>query len=163
MTPTIHTSPSESTLTLQKATPEDIPAIKAMVDAAYSKYTERIGKPPAPMSEDWYQVIHTHEVLVLKDNKRIVGSITYYKEEQTDSLKVDNVVVDPTVQGRGYGVHMIHYAEMEARKQGVSSVTLFTNVMMSENIGFYARLGFMETDRRVEDGFERVYFCKKLC
>ncbi|KAJ5130090.1 uncharacterized protein N7515_006129 [Penicillium bovifimosum] len=155
-------SPSKSKLALHKATVEDIPAIKAMVDAAYSKYIERIGKPPGPMSEDWYQVIRTREVLVLRDDKRTLGSITYYKDEETNSLKVDNVVVDPTAQGRGYGVHMIHYAEMEAQKHGLPSVTLFTNVKMFENIGFYARLGFMEIDRRVEDGLERVYFCKKL-
>lgn len=157
------TSPTDSNVALHKATVEDIPAIKAMVDAAYSKYIERIGKPPAPMTEDWDQVIRTHEVLVLRDNERIVGSITFHKDEPTNSLKIDNVVVDPTTQGRGYGYKMIKYAEVEAQKQGLSSVTLFTNVKMFENVGFYAKLGFMETDRRVEDGFERVYFYKKLC
>ncbi|KAJ6139878.1 Acyl-CoA N-acyltransferase [Penicillium samsonianum] len=157
------TSPTDSNLALHKATVEDIPAIRAMVDAAYSKYIERIGKPPAPMTEDWDQVIRTHEVLVLRDNERIVGSITFHKDEPTNSLKIDNVVVDPTTQGRGYGYKMIKYAEVEAQKQGLSSVTLFTNVKMFENVGFYAKLGFMETDRRVEDGFERVYFYKKLC
>jgi ribosomal protein S18 acetylase RimI-like enzyme len=58
---------------------------------------------------------------------------------------------------------MINYAEMEAQRRGLFSVTLFTNVKMVENIGFYARLGFTEIDRRMEDGFERVYFCKRLC
>jgi hypothetical protein len=89
-------SPSESKLTLLKATVEDIPAIKAMVDAAYSRYIDRIGKAPAPMTEDWYQVIRTHEILILRDNKRILGSITFHKNEPTNSLKIDNVVVDPT-------------------------------------------------------------------
>ncbi|KAJ5413172.1 hypothetical protein N7465_005477 [Penicillium sp. CMV-2018d] len=156
-------SPPESKRTLDKATVEDIPAIKSMVNAAYSKYIERIGKPPAPMTEDWGQVICTREIFVLRDNERIVGSITFHADAQTTSLKIDNVVVNPTAQGRGYGYHMIKHAEVEAQNKGLSSVTLFTNVKMFENIGFYAKLGFVETDRRMEDGFERVYFYKKLC
>ncbi|KAJ5951962.1 Acyl-CoA N-acyltransferase [Penicillium vulpinum] len=156
------TSLSDSNRTLQKATLEDIPAIKAMVDAAYSKYIERIGKPPAPMTENWVETIRAHEVLVLRDNEQIVGSITFYEDKQTNSLKIDNVVVDPTAQSRGYGYYMIRHAEMEGRKQGLSSVTLFTNVKMFENLGYYPKLGFVETERKVEDGFERVYFYKKL-
>ncbi|CRL27714.1 Acyl-CoA N-acyltransferase [Penicillium camemberti] len=157
------TSPPESNLTLDKATVEDIPAIKSMINAAYSKYIERIGKPPAPMTEDWDQVIRTHEVLVLRDNERIVGSITSHEDEQTTSLKIDNVVVNPGEQGRGYGYHMIKHAEVDAKNKGLTSITLFTNVKMFENIGFYTKLGFVETGRRMEDGFERVYFYKKLC
>lgn len=156
------TSPPRSKLKLDKATIEDIPAIQSMVNAAYSKYIERIGKPPAPMTQDWDQVIRTHEILVLRDNEQIVGSITLREDEQTTSLKINNVVVNPGEQGRGYGYHMIKYAEVEAQNKGLSSVTLFTNVKMFENLGFYAKLGFVETDRRMEDGFERVYFYKKL-
>jgi hypothetical protein len=33
---------------------------------------------------------------------------------------------------------------------------------MHENLELYPRLGYRQTDRRVEDGFERVYFSKKL-
>ncbi|KGO51151.1 Acyl-CoA N-acyltransferase [Penicillium expansum] len=157
------TSPSDTKLILHKATVKDIPIIKSMIDAAYSKYIYRIGKPPAPMTEDWDQMIRTHEVLVLRDSERIVGSITFHKDKQTNSLKIDNVVVDPTSQGRGYGYYLIKFAEEEARKQGLGSVTLFTNVKMFENIGFYAKLGFAETDRRMEEGFERVYFYKMVC
>ncbi|KAJ5496550.1 Acyl-CoA N-acyltransferase [Penicillium fimorum] len=161
-TTTSSTPPSDGKRTLHKATVEDIPTIKAMIDAAYSKYIERIGKPPAPMTQDWDGVIRTHQVLILRDNERIVGSITFREDKQTNSLKLNNVVVDPKVQSRGYGSYMIKYAEMEGQKQGLSSVTLFTNVKMFENLGYYPKLGFTETERRVEDGFERVYFYKKL-
>lgn len=115
------------------------------------------------MIEDWDQMIRTCEILVLRDNERIVGSITFHEDEQTTSLKVDNVVVNPTAQGRGYGYHMTKYAEGEAQNKGLPNITLFANVGMFANIGFYAKLGFVETDRRMEDGFERVYFYKKLC
>ena len=54
------------------------------------------------------------------------------------------------------------YAEDLARRRGYPAVTLFTNVKMHENIGLYAKLGFVETGRRTEAGYERVYFRKEL-
>ncbi|CAG7943609.1 unnamed protein product [Penicillium salamii] len=158
--PTSTSTPSETTL--QTATVEDIPTIKAMVNAAYSIYVERMGKPPAPMSEDWAQTLQTHNVLVLRDNKQVAGSIAFHVDHESDSLKIDNVVVHPDMQGHGYGRFLIKHAEMEARQHGLPSVTLFTNAKMIENTGMYRRMGFVETGVRVEDGFERVYFCKKL-
>jgi hypothetical protein len=41
-------------------------------------------------------------------------------------------------------------------------VTLYTNEAMVENLRLYRRLGFVETDRRVEDGYRRVFFRKSL-
>jgi N-acetylglutamate synthase-like GNAT family acetyltransferase len=151
-----------SNVTLYKATLDDIPTIKAMIDAAYSKYIELIGRRPAPMSEDWTQVIQTHNVLVLKESEQIVGSITTHEDEKANALKIDNLVVDPKVQGRGYGRFLIEHAELEGRERGLPNLTLFTNAKMFENIELYAKLGFAEVDRKVEDGFERVYFYKKL-
>lgn len=147
---------------LHQAIPEDIPFIKPMVDAAYSIYVERIGRPPAPMCEDWEETIKSHNVLVLKDNDQVVGSITFHVDEESDSLKIDNLVVHPAIQGRGYGRFLIDHAESEARRCALPGVSLFTNAKMTENIGLYKRLGFSETERLVEDGFQRVYFHKKL-
>ncbi|KAJ6019591.1 hypothetical protein N7499_009444 [Penicillium canescens] len=147
---------------LYKATIEDIQAIKSMVNSAYSKYIERIGKPPAPMTEDWEQEMETHEVMMLKDNDQTVGSIDFHVDDQTNSLKINNVVVDVGSQGRGYGYWMMKHAEIEGRERGLSSITLFTNVNMIENVRFYGKLGFIETERKMEDGFERIYFRKSL-
>lgn len=147
---------------LHQATPEDIPTIKSMVDAAYSIYIERIGRPPAPMCENWEETLQSHDVLVLRDNEQIVGSIKFHVDKESNSLKIDNLVVHPAIQGRGYGRFLIDHAESEAQQRGMPGVSLFTNAKMTENIGLYKKLGFAETERRVEDGFQRVYFHKKL-
>jgi hypothetical protein len=39
---------------------------------------------------------------------------------------------------------------------------LFTNEVMTENQAIYARLGYRETGRRTEDGYQRVYMEKDL-
>jgi hypothetical protein len=33
---------------------------------------------------------------------------------------------------------------------------------MTENLAFYHRLGYCEEDKRLEDGYHRVYFVKVL-
>ena len=53
-------------------------------------------------------------------------------------------------------------AEATARQRGLPILRLYTNVRMTENMPFYRGLGFIETGRRHEDGFDRVYFEKEL-
>ncbi|KAJ3474535.1 hypothetical protein NLG97_g9801 [Lecanicillium saksenae] len=77
-------------------------------------------------------------------------------------MHVNNVVIDPSAQGKGYGRALFDCAEAWARTQGCTHMALFTNVKMVENLALYAKLGYEETERKTEDGFERVYFRKQL-
>lgn len=147
-------------LAVEPATAEDVSVIKAMIDAAYSKYIERIGKPPAAMTVDHGELVRAGGVHVLRLGERVVGSI--HLARQGGSLLVDDLVVDPSLQGRGYGRILMEFAEGRARAQGLPALTLFTNEKMHENIALYRRIGFEEAGRRNEDGFARVYFRKSL-
>lgn len=150
-------------LFIAEATLDDAPAIKKMVDSAYSKYIDRIGKPPAPMTEDYHEVIRRNSVFVLKDiDGTPTGAIVFMRNDEARTMKIKNLVVDPGAQGRGYGRVLMNYAEEIALSLGLLALELYTNVKMYENIQLYAKLGFSEDRRSVEDGFERVYFRKEL-
>ncbi|KAJ5883839.1 acetyltransferase protein [Penicillium subrubescens] len=155
---------SRDDLSITKATNEDVPIIQSMVDAAYTKYIDRIGKRPAPMDEDYHQAIHTHTVLILRETakNRLVGAIVLELDTSSDSVKIDNLVVHPAAQGHGYGRVLMNGAEDLARSQNYRALTLYTNVKMYENLGVYSKMGFYETERKHEDGFDRVYFRKNL-
>ncbi len=77
-------------------------------------------------------------------------------------LELENVAVDPAEQGLGHGRALVAFAEGHARELGLTAVELYTNEAMVENLRLYPRLGFVETGRRVEDGYRRVYFRKTL-
>jgi DNA-binding HxlR family transcriptional regulator len=49
-----------------------------------------------------------------------------------------------------------------ARKRGLPALRLYTNAAMHENIALYSSLGWQETERRRVNGFERVFFHKRL-
>lgn len=151
---------------LGPATIQDADAIKQMVVAAYSKYIARIGTEPAPMTTDYQHIIASRSadvyVLRRREDGRAVGCVLLSDHAGDDSVKVNNLVVDPAAQGRGYGRLLMDLAEEIAQSKGRAALTLFTNEKMFENLSLYPKMGFVETDRRVEDGYNRVYFRKTL-
>ncbi len=147
-------------LVVETAKAEDVPAIKPMIDAAYSKYIERFGKLPAAMTADYDKLVETQSLYVLRVGSNVIGSVLLSRDD--DSIKVNNLVVEPSAQGRGYGRVLMDHAEGMARAQGLAAVTLFTNERMHENIALYTKIGFTETGRKTEDGFNRVFFRKSV-
>lgn len=160
---TAHTSHTE-TVTLRRATSEDVETIQEQVTSAYTKYVGRIGKPPAPMLADYASLLQSREIYVLCVGTpgTIAGSIVLNLSNETNSVDIDNLVVDPRQQGRGFGKALMLCAEDVARNNSRTALELYTNVKMYENFPLYTRMGFQEVDRRTESGYERVYFRKDL-
>ena len=54
------------------------------------------------------------------------------------------------------------FAEGQAVAYGLPEVRLYTNEQMHENLAVYARLGFEETGRHLDGGYQRVFMRKRL-
>ena len=145
---------------IRPARSEDLESIKGCAEAAYAPYVERIGKRPAPMVADFKARIEAGDLYVAEADGNLIGFIVFFPRR--DHLHIENVAVLPSSQGQGLGKSLIAYAEQEARHRGIGAVELYTNVKMTENLEFYPKLGYIEIDRRKEDGFSRVFFRKVL-
>ena len=75
---------------------------------------------------------------------------------------IDTVSVSPPSQGAGLGRHLLAFAEVQARSKGFELVYLCTNAKMTENQVFYPRLGYEEYERKVAEGYDRIYYRKFL-
>jgi GNAT superfamily N-acetyltransferase len=75
---------------------------------------------------------------------------------------LDNIAVRPDRQGRGLGRALIAFADAEARRAGLGELRLYTHVKMIENIALYTWLGFTETGRSHESGYDRVFMKKQV-
>jgi len=146
---------------LRGARPEDRAAVEAIVQAAYSIYVERIGKPPGPMLDDYGTLIEAGAVSVLEEAGGALFAIIVLLPK-SDHLLLDNIAVRPDRQGKGLGRRLIDFAEGEARRLGHAELRLYTHATMSENIALYAQLGFVETGRGREAGYDRVFMTKRL-
>lgn len=145
---------------LRRATAQDAPSIAALVNRAYEKYVPRIGRKPAPMIEDYPDVIARHDVWVLEDGAEIVAVLVLIPEP--DVLLIDNVAVDPARHGRGLGRQLLKFAEDEATKHGLDATRLYTNEKMTENIALYKRYGYRETGREVRRELNIVHMRKNF-
>jgi GNAT superfamily N-acetyltransferase len=145
---------------IRAATTADVEAVRHVVDAAYGHYVARIGKPPGPMLDDYAKRIADRTAWVLEDDGRIAGILVL--EQGQSGLLLDNIAVMPDRQGKGFGSALISFAEAEARRLGFGEIHLYTHALMTENIALYRRIGFVETHRGSEKGYDRVYMTKRL-
>ena len=146
---------------IRAAQAEDVDAIRQLVHDAYRHYVARLGRLPGPMLDDYVQRVAEKQVWVFEDDGVLTGALVL-EDVKDGALFLDNVAVAPTAQGRGQGRALMAFAEAEARRRGSSRVQLYTNALMTENLALYARLGFHETGRIIEKGYERVYMAKRL-
>jgi|ERR1051326_8186176 ribosomal protein S18 acetylase RimI-like enzyme len=146
---------------IRRARPEDRETVEAIVRDAYSIYIARIGKPPGPMLDDYAALIAEGAVSVLEDANGAIAALMVLLPK-TDHLLLDNIAVRPDRQGHGLGRQLIAFAEAEARRLGHAELRLYTHATMTENIALYTRLGFTETGRGQEDGYNRVFMTKRL-
>jgi ribosomal protein S18 acetylase RimI-like enzyme len=120
-----------------------------------------MGKPPGPMLDDYDVLIADGAVSVLEPNDGVIAAILVLLPKP-DHLLLDNIAVRTDCQGQGLGRKLIAFAEAEARRLGYAELRLYTHETMTENIALYTRLGFIETGRGQEAGYDRVFMTKRL-
>jgi ribosomal protein S18 acetylase RimI-like enzyme len=145
---------------IRPARPHEADSVRDIVHAAYRHYIARIGKEPGPMLDDYARRIADGQTWVLEDAGRILGILVL--EDRAGNLLLDNIAVAPDAQGGGYGRALMAFADAEARRRGYADIRLYTHALMAENQVLYRRLGFVETARITEKGFDRVYMIKTL-
>jgi ribosomal protein S18 acetylase RimI-like enzyme len=145
---------------IRPARPADVGAIEQIVERAYGGYVERIGMRPGPMDADYAEKVRGGLVSVVEKDGEVVGLLVLV--EMPDHLLVENVAVDPEHHGAGIGRALLAHAERHAREAALGELRLYTHSKMTENRAFYRRLGYREIDRRDEQGFDRVFFVKRL-
>jgi ribosomal protein S18 acetylase RimI-like enzyme len=145
---------------IRAATVADVPAITDIVDQAYRHYVDRIGKPPGPMLDDYAARVSEGVVWVLEEGAVIAGIIVLLP--RTSYLLLDNVAISPARQGSGLGRRLLAFAEAEALRRGYNEIRLYTHQTMVENQRLYASIGYEETGRGTEAGYDRVFMRKQL-
>ena len=54
------------------------------------------------------------------------------------------------------------FAEREARRRGYRELKLYTHEKMTKNLAMYLALGWEETGRGEQAGYQRVFFRKRV-
>ncbi|EJN34721.1 acetyltransferase [Pseudomonas sp. GM78] len=146
---------------IRQAIPDDEVAVRACAEQAYAQYVGVIGRKPAPMLADFRAQIAAGLVYISTgEQDELRGFIVFFPVDQ--HMFLENVAVSAAGRGKGIGKALVQFCEAQALRLGLGSVHLYTNVKMTDNLSIYPRLGYVEVQRRSEDGFDRVYFEKRL-
>ena len=94
-------------LTIRPAKQSHVDDIKICIDRAYEHYTERIGKIPGPMLDDYSMIVRNHQTFVVILGNRLAGVLVLIQKE--DGMLLDNIAVHPDFQGRGIGRKLLEF------------------------------------------------------
>ncbi|MFE6285076.1 GNAT family N-acetyltransferase [Streptomyces sp. NPDC057877] len=136
----------------------DVPAVRAVTDAAYQPYVARIGVVPQPMRADHAADVAAGRVFVT--GEPVVGLVVL--EAHADHLFLDSIAVRPDAHGTGVGRRLLRFVDARARALGLTEVRLHTNAMMWENQRIYPKYGYEVVERRVDGPYDRVHYRKRL-
>jgi GNAT superfamily N-acetyltransferase len=112
------------------------------------------------MTADYARAVRSGHAWVAVEHGEVAGFAVLVA--QPGHLLLENVAVLPAAQGRGVGARLMTLAEDLARGLHLSEIRLYTNEAMTENLSYYPRHGYFETHRAEQDGFQRVFFRKRL-
>jgi len=149
------------TVTIQRATDDQIPAAKAVIVAGCLEF---FGEPPK-VFEDMDDIAKYYRepsglFLVLLDGKQVAGTGAVRRlDEQTCELK--RMWFLPAYRGRGYGSSMARQLIAFARATGYRSMRLDTQPELAAANKLYQRLGFMPI-KRYNNGPGTVFMEKPL-
>ncbi|MFF9279910.1 GNAT family N-acetyltransferase [Streptomyces griseosporeus] len=143
---------------IRPATAADVPAVRAVTDAAYHPYIARIGVVPQPMEADHAADVAAGRVFVT--GEPVTGLVVV--EARADHLFLDSIAVHPDAHGQGVGRRLLRFVEAHARALALPEVRLYTNAMMWENQEIYPKYGYEVVERRVDGLYDRIHYRKRL-
>ncbi|MCH7715626.1 MAG: GNAT family N-acetyltransferase [Gemmatimonadetes bacterium] len=154
--------PPSAEAQVRHATEADLPRIvELLAQLSLDESREELGPPLPETCRRAFQQIQAdpnQRLLVAEAGGRVVGTaslliVPNLSHRGRPYAIVENVVVDATERGAGYGELLLRYAMEEARRAGCYKLSLTSNKRRTDAHRFYGRLGFQAT----HEGF-RVEF-----
>ena len=150
--------------TIRPATPDDLPALKTLMDA--------VGLFPSDMLDDmmadYFNDPDSNHFWLTDDDGGLVGIAYYAPERLTDGTwNLYLIAIHPDRQGQGRGAAMMRYVEQALREWGERLLLVETSGLPSYEYqrAFYRRCGYTE-EARIRDfyqaGEDKVVFWKTL-
>ncbi len=146
---------------MRLATADDHDAVESCVREVFEPYAEPIGRPPWPLLADHAEMISRGFVhLAVNEIDEVIGLVVLWSAGSAAQLEI--FAAPARSQGTGVGRTMLDFVERWALERGHTTITLYVNAKAPEAMGFWRRMGFVETGRRAESGYDRVYFSRPV-
>jgi GNAT superfamily N-acetyltransferase len=143
-----------SSVTLREATDADIPALLAVLMAAFEEYRDQLDPPSGAHDETEKRLRGTlrgaHAVLAHVGGEP-VGCVFY--APMGDYVDLFRLAVLPGHRRHGIGRALIEYVEGRALAIGITCVQLGVRTALPGNRAYYERLGYRFREARAHSGY----------
>jgi predicted N-acetyltransferase YhbS len=148
-----------SEITLREATNADLPALVAVLKAAFEEYRGQLDPPSgahAETSAKLREVLRTARAVLALAGDEIVGCVFY--TPLGDHVDLFRLAVLPAYRRRGIGRLLIAYVEARVRELGLLRVQLGVRVALPGNRAYYERQGYRFIEARTHAGYVEPTF-----
>jgi len=157
----VATATSAETGRIRPAQSGDVAALSRLESVVFS--SDRISR------RSWAHLVASPSAAVAlsvsAEDERIQGSVVILHRRGSSVARIYSVAVSPAFRGRGVAGTLMRHAIEWARRHGSAIMRLETRVDNIKAQALFARLGFVEFDRRAnyyEDGVEAIRYQKYL-
>ena len=153
------TDAASTAVSVRRATRNDLEAIVALEDAAFS--SDRVSR------RQWRHHLESLSagVLLAIGERRVVGAMLLLFRRGTRVARLYSIAVASGQRGRGIGERLLVAAERAARRRGANAIRLEVRVDNLAAQRLYERLGYARFGLRrgyYEDGADALRYCKPL-
>jgi len=128
--------------------------IAELIRLAFATQSRPTDPPPSALKETAASILqHLRDGggAVIDDGGTIVGVLLWNEED--GGLYIGRLSVHPDHRGRGIASALMHEAEREARRRGLTRLWLGVRLVLDDNRRFFAAHGFTETTLHRHEGF----------
>jgi predicted N-acetyltransferase YhbS len=144
--------------TLRPHTDTDVPALLAVIRAAFAQYRGRID-PPSSAEHKTVEIVRAElaqaDAVVAEADGRIVGCV-FYRPVTNDwgtSMYIDRLAVHPDARGQGLADRLLAEAERATRARGLAAMMLSVRIPLTELHAFYRKRGFEAVGTTTHAGY----------
>jgi ribosomal protein S18 acetylase RimI-like enzyme len=145
---------SERSRSIRAAEVNDAAAIADLVRRAFSTQSRPTNPPSSALNETAATIVD-HLVCgggaVLESGGVIVGVVLWNEEE--GALYISRLSVHPEHRRRGIARALVDDAEREARRRGLTRMTLGVRLELEDNRRLFRSCGFEDAELRSHEGF----------
>lgn len=140
------------TLTIKKATPENIPQIIVLMRefAEYEKLLEYLEVTEERLEIALFGDGKVAEAIVASDGETVIGYAIFFPYFATfrgqRGIYLEDIFITKAARGRGVGEMMLKYIAKSAKERGFERIDFQVLEWNAPAIGFYERLGAERND-----------------
>ncbi len=138
----------------------DLQQLRYLAQTAFAPYATGVRGKREPLRADLRELVEEEAVSVFILENAVRGFICYHIDGP--DLHIEALAVSARQRRRGVGRQLLDQADREGLAKKCRRAIFHTNAAMFENLAYFRAKGFEETDRRNENGFDRIYMERYL-